>query len=135
VVLPEPERPQMASISPWCTASETPRSACTAAGPLPKVCVTDSVRTTSVTSLSFRPRRLAVRPDLDVVGLQREPHPVLQFQFADELAGQLHPAGPVEHRVLLSHLGPLPAGIGRGPAQHLGADPPVPDRDGPLDLA
>ena len=35
VVLPEPDRPTTATISPGATSKETSRSACTVLGPLP----------------------------------------------------------------------------------------------------
>ena len=76
----------------------------------------------------------AVRPDADVVGFQGQPDPVAQPECADELARQLQPPGPVQHRVLLRHLGLLPVLIGVRPAEDFGADPPVPDRDRPADV-
>ena len=47
VVLPEPERPRSATSSPRRIENETPRSARTAVGPLPKSRVTPSTRATT----------------------------------------------------------------------------------------
>ena len=75
-----------------------------------------------------------VRPDPDMVGLQGQQDPVAHAQRLDEVARDLQPPGAVEHRVLLGHVGLLPVLVGRGVAEHLGADPAVPDRYRPADL-
>ena len=72
-----------------------------------------------------------VGPHRDVRLLERQPHPPDEVQRLPVLARQLHPAGPVEHRVLLGdHLGAVLAGVGA--AHHLRAGAAVADGDGAL---
>ena len=67
------------------------------------------------------------RAHLDVVGLQREPHPLPQLQGLEILARQLQPPDTIDHRELL-RVHPLDAGlVDGGSAMHLRRDPAVPD--------
>src|SRR5215472_5028567 len=138
VVLPQPDRPRTTTTCPRATVNETPRSACTAVAPCPKVRATSDTVTRggsaagepAISVLPGLRRRGRVRvagrrgrlvwPHADVVGPLLEPDPVVHAEPADHLAGQLHASGPVQHGVLHRDVRGLAAGVGRAAAKRLG---------------
>src|SRR4249920_2740951 len=75
-----------------------------------------------------------IGPDTDVITFEREPDPPFHLECGGELAGELQPAGPVEHGVLLGDdlLGALLVQLCA--TQHLAARATVTNADGPVHL-
>src|SRR4029453_16409931 len=75
-----------------------------------------------------------IGPDTDVITFEREPDPAFHLERGGELAGELQPAGPVEHGVLLGDdlLGALLVQLCA--TQHLAARATVTNADGPVHL-
>ena len=102
MVLPDPERPTSATSSPGATSRTTPRRACTAGGPEPKVRVHAPRRDTIG---SAGRRRHASSPRSERISTWSRSSASRTRRVSSRasriLARHLHPPGAVHHRVLL----------------------------------
>src|SRR5581483_5640838 len=115
------------------SSSDTPRSAWTVSPPSRYSFVTSSTRTRGSAAIGLLLER-AVRPDRDVVALEREPDAPLELERVDVLLRQLEPARPIEDGELLGDHALLTSDAELVPAERLRRDAAVPDRHRPAHL-